>query len=179
MSSYSFVYRLTYSKFCLWFPELLLNWGLDLETHIHTTFFNLLKVTVCRIGTNAVRCSANAESKTHGIWLWQYALEIIVYINTVCNQNTKSDNNNHGWWCMSSLLLINWKLKWIFFFWHFSIYSPEILKWRIISLLMLFIKLLHSLHLFLQSLSSLFSHNTKKCHLRITFCLTFEQINIL
>lgn len=66
-SSYSFVYHLTYSKCCLWFPELLLNWGLDLETHIHTTFFNLLKVIVCRIAASAVRCSANAESKAHGI----------------------------------------------------------------------------------------------------------------
>lgn len=73
----------------------------------YTTFFNLLKGTVCRVGVNAVKCSANAESKTHGIWLWQYTSEVIVDINIVCNQNTKSDNKNNEWWYISSLLLTN------------------------------------------------------------------------
>lgn len=63
----------------------------------YTTFFNLLKGTVCRIGVSTVKCSANAESKAHGIWLWQYTFEVIVDINIVCNQNTKSDNKNNEW----------------------------------------------------------------------------------
>lgn len=58
----------------------------------YTTFFNLLKGTVCRIDVSSVKCSANAESKAHGIWLWQHTFEVIVDINIVCNQNTKSDN---------------------------------------------------------------------------------------
>lgn len=61
----------------------------------YTTSFNLLKGTVCRVGVSAVKCSANAESKAHGIWLWQYTFEVIVDINIVCNQNTKSDSKNN------------------------------------------------------------------------------------